>query len=360
MEPLLHMGLDPFVKNDRGLSAFESIVYGGSESQIMALHQLSLSHGVYDEMSNTLLPHWVQDRMMRAPEVFDSMVANVVPHFYHQMLLPLRIIWITSSVTVSKYSPEVVRRLLWPQSSPPPDNLFYRSSIWPGGPTILQEMTKAYFKSRTQPDQWIMKYLESNTFLGCMDPTLTLENQGEEQLRLLIRDIVAISEHSDLSTIEDAVSTTALIGGIQVCASIVTRRGIRRGWTFNARKHRVHKYYVQLVVRDWLKELREVGKDLEVFGQAELMALRDSGGARSGWKGFTVGPRPEDWHLIWEWDPDVEGLARDFWESVENPPLAIPGSWVDDDDDDLTSDEDTDEDWDDDVWRPNPQFSGPS
>ncbi|KAK3396273.1 hypothetical protein B0T20DRAFT_417304 [Sordaria brevicollis] len=43
--------------------------------------------------------------------------------------------------------------------------------------------------------------------------------------------------------------------------------------------------------------------------------------------GFTHGPRPEDWEIFW--DPSVEDYVEDFWRMIENPPLAIPGSWVD-------------------------------
>ncbi|KAK2003163.1 hypothetical protein LX36DRAFT_666713 [Colletotrichum falcatum] len=53
-----------------------------------------------------------------------------------------------------------------------------------------------------------------------------------------------------------------------------------------------------------------------------------------GWKlvGFAYGPEPRDWKFTW--DLDAWEYAGDFWELVENPPLHIPGGWVDDDDDD--------------------------
>ncbi|KAF3347841.1 hypothetical protein VdG2_04077 [Verticillium dahliae VDG2] len=40
------------------------------------------------------------------------------------------------------------------------------------------------------------------------------------------------------------------------------------------------------------------------------------------------GPRPEDWNLIW--DMDIEELACDFWEMIDEMPLPMPGAWVDD------------------------------
>lgn len=43
---------------------------------------------------------------------------------------------------------------------------------------------------------------------------------------------------------------------------------------------------------------------------------------------FKYGPRPEDWHLIWGVDSDE--FAGEFWDLIENPPLRIPGGWVDD------------------------------
>lgn len=47
---------------------------------------------------------------------------------------------------------------------------------------------------------------------------------------------------------------------------------------------------------------------------------------------------------MWEWDPDVERYVGDFWRWIEDPPLAIPGSWIDADSEDEDEYEDDYED----------------
>ena len=86
------MGLDPFVEDNLGNSAYELNIFDGSEFQMMALHQLSLSQGVYDKMKESGGVGVIQ-RMLGAPQVFDSMVANILPDFYqwpleHRTILP--------------------------------------------------------------------------------------------------------------------------------------------------------------------------------------------------------------------------------------------------------------------------------
>jgi hypothetical protein len=91
--------------------------------------------------------------------------------------------------------------------------------------------------------------------------------------------------------------------------------------------------------------------DLKAYGETEAAAFGDQhaahsltwpppsrqghSSARDGgykWGGFSYGPRLDDWDLIWAWDPAVEELAGSFWASVEEPVLAMPGAWIDEDD----------------------------
>ena len=348
VEPLLHMGLDPFVGDNDGQPAYEMNVSSGNESQNLALHKLSLSQGVYDEVANggTLSDFWVMQRMMGNLQVFDSI--NVFPDFYQRPLL-LRIdilIWLQDLLDWT-----TVTRLFRPHGGFYPEDLLHR--IPRTGQTIFQWATKAYLYPKREIHRRMM--IVEGPVWGHYFSLFNKEDL--EGARGLIHDIVAVSEYSDLSATGERGRTTALLEGIRSSTGAVTHLWISNGQAYNARVHRLAKGRVQLIVKDWLKVLWAGGKDLEVFGQAELTILlrhRSSGspgwntrGARYGWKGLTVGPRPENWHLIWEWDPDVEGFVGDFWEWIENPPLAIPGSWVDDDDDD---DSDWYEDEDEDPW----------
>ena len=313
----------------------------------MALHQLSLSQGVYDKMKESG-GAWVIQRMLGAPQVFDSMVANIFPDFY-QWPLEHRTRLLTCPWRFKDSRSKIVRRLFRPHGGFHPDDLLHR--LPETGQTIFQWATESYYH------RWMPIYtgpIWRDHQINLFDTVYLKEVMG------LIHDIVAVSQYSDLSATGERGRTTALLEGIRSSTEEATRFWIYSGQAYNAHEHRLTKRYAQQLVKDWLEVLRVGGKDLEVFGQAELTILlrhRSSGSphwstkrARYGWKGFTIGPRPEDWHLIWEWNPDVEGFVGDFWEWVENPPLAMPGSWVDDgdDDSDWSSDEDEDEDEDDD------------
>jgi hypothetical protein len=51
------------------------------------------------------------------------------------------------------------------------------------------------------------------------------------------------------------------------------------------------------------------------------------------WISFTYGPQPSDWQF-WFIEQMDESFA-DFWDVVEHPERAIPGSWHESDDEDL-------------------------
>lgn len=99
-------------------------------------------------------------------------------------------------------------------------------------------------------------------------------------------------------------------------------------------------------VRTWLGMLKEAGIDLYQYGQKENQLLHEHHRQvkRSfiwdhRWKysgacphemwyllGFKIGPNAEDWD-IW-WAEPTDQFAGAFWALVEEPPLHIPGQWV--------------------------------
>lgn len=118
---------------------------------------------------------------------------------------------------------------------------------------------------------------------------------------------------------------------------------------------------ISFAMRLWLEDLQCAGTDLAKYAQRELelfkantclrafrwdwldFGIRDdpektgfnmefmSDVTRAPQYGpvlhsFTFGPNPGDWSLKWE--SDAEEFAGEFWEQVENPPLHIPGTWV--------------------------------
>ncbi|KAI1209621.1 uncharacterized protein F4807DRAFT_460370 [Annulohypoxylon truncatum] len=94
------------------------------------------------------------------------------------------------------------------------------------------------------------------------------------------------------------------------------------------------------VLISWLEVLKRAGIDLDVYGyrEHEIFVKNDQHffDLRSYFQpsfsafylvDFKFGPEPEDWEFYWA-EPTDE-FAGDFWDLIENPPLHIPGSWVD-------------------------------
>lgn len=96
------------------------------------------------------------------------------------------------------------------------------------------------------------------------------------------------------------------------------------------------------VLRVWLEALRQAGVDLNTYGQREHEIFADDDSLHyfnSDYRievplvfevyliDFTYGPEPDDWRLYWRETTDE--FAGDFWKLIEDPPLNIPGSWVD-------------------------------
>lgn len=98
----------------------------------------------------------------------------------------------------------------------------------------------------------------------------------------------------------------------------------------------------------WASALRHGGVDLAAYGRRERELARESPGAchairrrlHGGMQyleaeshpariiGISFGAEVADWGMWWA--REYEFFAREFWNMVENPPLAVPGSWEDD------------------------------
>ncbi|SPO02984.1 uncharacterized protein DNG_05665 [Cephalotrichum gorgonifer] len=96
-------------------------------------------------------------------------------------------------------------------------------------------------------------------------------------------------------------------------------------------------------LRLWLADLKLSGVDLMEYGVQEAYAFshdpwvalqRYGPGVEepSEWvcelEGFYFGSELQDWHFTW--DMGVEEFVGDFWHSIEDPWLHIPGAWTDD------------------------------
>ncbi|KAF3069745.1 hypothetical protein GL218_07876 [Daldinia childiae] len=91
-------------------------------------------------------------------------------------------------------------------------------------------------------------------------------------------------------------------------------------------------------VRVWLEALEQAGIDLEAYGRREheIFVERKYEFYTAYYRemrpiGFKFGPKPEDWEFYF-YEP-IDDYFSEFWKLIEDPPIRVPGSWVDDDDD---------------------------
>ncbi len=313
----------------------------GSNLAIVA-HRLMLSHGVYDGILRppsfpvvSEIEKLVFGLMAGSVELFNFFHTQVFPNFY-QWPLDKRISHLVGVQPGSGYDRKATGRFFHPDGHYCSEHV--RCITWKGK-TTLQEFAGIYFNSKPNLDRKVDVGLRS-------DPDHQ-EDWRWAQLRLIIRDMASVAEIGDLSP---RGRRTTLVVGIwgwvmRVVWDFANSERSTRRWSW--------KRHLRECVKSWLEDILEAGHNLEAYGEAEMLAFHhqvlgrplwawppqawNTRGSSEGpyrWKGFKYGPRPEDWDLIWELDPAVEEFVADFWAWVENPPLSIPGAWVDDDEED--------------------------
>lgn len=327
VEPLVRTGLDFYDKSGRILAVWccTPEFYG---PEAVVIQRIMLSRGVYDGLQDEC-PWWVAKQMLGHAEVFDSMLANVLPDFYQWPLtkrVSLLDNWVGADIRlVGRFLHRDGRLRINDLRRPMPGYRLPFRKI----ETILDLLTAIYFTTRCH--HWHRNSDNKEEYVSIKG----LWNHT----RRYFRDILAMADYNDLSPPHHDGAKTLLYKAMGSVRRRISYQGIYQdAWTFNTREHRGARRDVQCIVREWLEDLQTGGKDLVVYGRAEHASFLRHGPSRwyrlpgCNWSGFTFGPRPEDWNLMWEWDPDVEGLVGDFWQLVENPLLVVPGSWVDDDD----------------------------
>jgi hypothetical protein len=315
----------------------------GDKSRAVALFRLLSSQGIYVDWTDKMAAH----QMLGNGPVFDWFLANVFHNFY-QLPLERRLRILARADFSSDLDHKVGGKIFHPDGRFRVYDLHHRMPST--GETVLEWLVQRYFGT------WrYWHYFASMEPYNSSGPTQGLD-WSWIQMRLVIRDVVALVEDGELSAVSAQTGQTVLLEGITSSLDAKFLRSAFHDEAYNARKHRMWKHTViQQTVKAWLEDLATAGKDLEAYGKAEhaailghilshshpgprevLLDFKQKKYYRAGcrWSGFTYGPRPKDWSLIWEWDPDVGALVGEFWASIEDPPLAVPGSWVDDEEHD--------------------------
>ncbi|KAI1384189.1 uncharacterized protein F4822DRAFT_434129 [Hypoxylon trugodes] len=106
----------------------------------------------------------------------------------------------------------------------------------------------------------------------------------------------------------------------------------------------IHHQRPALILKLWLRALQLGGIHLNRYGQRESDIIADTCALRrvevDEWSdtymwsvyvsiyliSFKFGPEPEDWKFYF--DESTDEFTGDFWRLIEDPPLCIPGSWV--------------------------------
>lgn len=281
---------------------------------------------------------------MQSARVFDSFVEKLFPDFY-QWPLKRR----TRMLGHCPWSldPKTLDRIFHPDGRFRPDDL-RRRIVCSTGKKFFERLVDVYFAVRIRIWAALVAGVEKQIYEGYLS-RLGVERQWREIL-VIIREVVALVDYSDLCAPRVNTKRTLLL---EAMAAVMRRiRFWPPSWGYTSpSRHRLWRRELQEMVRDWLEDLKAAGKDLEVYRREEVAALFGHGPSRRArwsfgskragykWSGFTVGPRREDCKLRWEWDPDVEGMVGDFWAGIEDPPLAVPGAWVDDDSASVCSDD---------------------
>lgn len=328
VEPLLRMGLDLYHEDWSGRPAYHHAFAHFWGSDLPFIHRLFLSQGVYDEVTS-----WPEkttaDIMLRSPVAFDWLVSTVFQDFYQWPLE--RRLAVLSHYTNSLQFPysKVFGRLFHPAGHFRREELLhYIPSL---GFCALQWATDCYFYA------WYRLWNFGST-------------RGDSPARRIIQEVAAVLKSPDFTSLNETGSMSGLLATFASALGKCNWAGAVPNKLDNTMSDQNQRVAHDELLKNWVSDLTAGGMDLVAYGESEKEHYYRRGvltlpqkprevllgpkerifyAPQRSLNGFTFGPNAEDWNLIWEWHPDPERLAGEFWTLIEDPPLAIPGSWVD-------------------------------
>lgn len=244
------------------------------DAQLISLHRLMLSKGVYDEAYRwpqkpqralaVGIQYMIVREMISSAELFEFFRANIFPDFY-QWELDVRIGLLQLLGFWDQVNVKTVCRFFRPDGRFHSEDLRHRCPS--SGLTMLQEFARLYFKQsarywtlqqRIRGDRPIHK-----RYLSC-DPA-----SAWEQMRLVMRDMASLVDIADLSAPDCKERRTPLVHGFMAMRVVI----LAEGTTSNNRRQnslQLWKRPLRAHIRHWLENLLEAGHDLEAYGEAEM------------------------------------------------------------------------------------------
>ena len=264
VEPLLRTGLDFHAEYQDSGPAYltESVVTTCDD----LIPRLLLSHGVYDEVVNSMT-RWTAERMMENAHVFDLFVQRFFPDFY-QWPLNHRM-QVLGRYYISILDPRTIGRIFHPDGRFRLDDL-HRQAGSSTGKTVFERLLEAYFATRLmiclfRMDGWptCMCTDGCTVAFGKHDPGFSPMSLYSHryahhwcQFRATMREAIGTVDYSDLCASRTGTGRTSLLG-----AMALFRRTMRRVTRFewedqtNPKQDRLWRQETQEMVRDWLEDL---------------------------------------------------------------------------------------------------------
>ncbi|KAK0748334.1 hypothetical protein B0T21DRAFT_344008 [Apiosordaria backusii] len=331
VEPLLVAGLDLFTVSFYGtppLCCLDVVAYTDLNSEDkLAFHKALLSYGAYDEFN----PHAHLTTALMASDiaVVEPLFSEIFCDYYNWPWKErLNLFWEFSGAARDH---KVGHRFLCQHESLRAEDI--RAEVSREEGSVLNNIAWMYFQSAMRVEHTCKRqcYVDKRR-----DTDAT---RRWEMVRCVFRKVAAITILQDFDARHPVNGLTPLLWAIALCRcpDLSELMEYQRCW----------KSAVSSALRAWLEDLEVEGIDLQDYGRATKAVFVDTGALQTRtwpvgtlckpeqpefgyvWKNIIYGPNPEDWSLEFEWDIAWEEFLEDFWNWIDNPPLEIPGSWVD-------------------------------
>jgi hypothetical protein len=349
----------------------------------IGIHRFILSCGAYDDvcldraMYDWSMPkpsvitqlHWwgIVCVMARTLEHFQSLQTTFFPNFYQQ---PFEMrLWVIRTADIM--DPRAVARFFRDSDSFHPDDVRYKDGSRNAFDTIAHRWASNFVFGKFMKSSWQWFYERSKKdFLSVIRSMASVLKTSElSRPSGTYTPLLDVLRTLTLSVLEEHPSTR-----VTCCSCVPLEAKAAHEYApvnFDRQRREVQQY-----LRDWVKSIKEAGHDLGTYGEAETVAFKKIPSflfrqttpyiglcSMPGCKntvymtvdkkvvGITFGANPEDWDVLWDIyvrldEEEEDEMQRALWyKDVSKEPGQrglMPGSWVDDDQDEFRGEGDND------------------